>query len=287
MKSREEIIEVLRGLKNLPTLPDAATRVIELSSDPDVSPKALAEAVERDPIIATRLLKLVNSPYFGIRGTVGSIQQALVFLGVSNLRNLVLSTCAVDLFNQDGCIGSFSRGELWRHSLATAMAARELAKVTRACDPEIAFTAGLIHDVGKIVLDRHFHDDFAVVIEFMDSSGFAMVEAERAVIEADHAEIGLYLAMHWALPEVLQAAIGGHHAPDAESKHAKLAALIGYADHVARTLKQGDGGGPAPVLGQPFRDVFPLEDGFLEQFCDEHGEALAEHIQTLANIGSK
>lgn len=287
MKSREEIIEVLRGIKNLPTLPDAATRVIELSADPDVSPKALAEAVERDPIIATRLLKLVNSPYFGIRGTVVSIHQALVFLGVSNLRNLVLSTCAVDLFSQDGKIGSFSRGELWRHSIATAIAARELAKVTRACDPEIAFTAGLIHDVGKIVLDRHFHDDFENVIEFMDTSGFSMLDSERAVIEADHAEIGLFLAMHWSLPEVLQQAIGGHHAPEAGSKHAKVAALVGYADHVARSLKQGDGGGPSPVLGPAFQQALPVEDCLLAEFCAERGEELSQHIETLAGISGR
>ncbi|MBK6766404.1 MAG: HDOD domain-containing protein [bacterium] len=287
MRSRDEIFDVLSGLKNLPTLPDAATRVIELSSDPEVSPKALADAVERDPSIATRLLKLVNSPYFGIRGTVVSIHQALVFLGVSNLRNLVLSTCAVDLFRQEGRIGSFSRSDLWIHSLATAIAARELAKSTRACDPEIAFTAGLIHDVGKIVIDRHFHEDFERIIECMDASGVAMVEAERAVFEADHSQIGFFLAKHWSLPEVLQEAISGHHAPDASSRHAKLAALIGYADNVARSLKQGDGGGMTPVLGDAFQDVLPLEDGFLAAFCSERGDELIRHIETLSGISDK
>ena len=123
MKSREEISQVLREIKTLPTLPDVAARVMQLSEDPEVSPKAVAEAVERDPAIATRLLKLVNSPYFGVRGTITSIQQALVFLGVSNLRNLVLSSSVMDLFNQDGEVGSFERRGLWVHSRATALAA--------------------------------------------------------------------------------------------------------------------------------------------------------------------
>ncbi len=287
MKTREEIAQTLREIKNLPTLPGVATTVIELSNDPDVSQRTLADTVERDPAIATRLLKLVNSPYFGIRGTVVSIHQALVFLGVSNLRNLVLSTCVMDLFSKDGEVGSFSRSELWLHSLATAITARELARQTRTGDPEVAFTAGLIHDVGKVVIDRYFHEDFTRIVELMDTHHTAMVDAEIAVIGMDHAEVGYFLAQHWSLPMVLQEAVGYHHSPRRASEHQKLAALIGYADHIVRELKQGNGGGQSPVLDEEFTTALPLPEGMLDNFCTEHGDKLIEHIEALANISHK
>lgn len=284
MKSREEIAEILHGIKNLPTLPDVATRVLRLSEDPDVSQKEIADAVERDPAIATRLLKLVNSPYFGIRGTVTSIQQSLVFLGVSNLRNLVLSTSVMDLFSQEGEVGSYARRGLWVHSMATALAAREMSRKMRVSDAEVAFTAGLIHDVGKVVFDKYFHDDFKRVIELMDAHNAAMVDAESAVLGMNHAEVGLYLAHMWSLPEVLVDAVGCHHAPRSARKDPQLAALIGYADHVVRMLQLGNGGGEMPELGDQFQAVLPLPEGALEQMCEEFSESLEEQVDSLVGV---
>ncbi|MBL0061196.1 MAG: HDOD domain-containing protein [bacterium] len=284
MKSREEIAETLRGIKNLPTLPDVATKVLQLSEDPDVSQKDIADAVECDPAIATRLLKLVNSPYFGIRGTVTSIQQSLVFLGVSNLRNLVLSTSVMDLFSQDGEVGSYARRGLWVHSMATALTARELSRKMRVSDSEVAFTAGLIHDVGKVVLDKYFHEEFKRIVELMDAHNASMMDAETAVLGMNHAEVGLYMAHMWSLPEVLVDAVGCHHAPRSARKDPQLAALIGYADHVVRMLQLGNGGGEAPELDDQFQAALPLPDGALEQFCEEAGESLEEQVNSLVGL---
>jgi len=284
MRSREEISQVLREIKTLPTLPDVATKVMQLSEDPEVSPRAIAETVERDPAIATRMLKLVNSPYFGVRGTITSIQQALVFLGVSNLRNLVLSSSVMDLFSQDGEVGSFDRRGLWVHSIATALAARALSHRMRVGDPEIAFTAGLIHDVGKVVIDKHFHADFARIVELMDAHHAAMIDAETAVFGLDHAEVGHYLTQRWALPEVLQEAVGFHHTPRGATQHANIAALIGYADHVVRQLKLGNGGGETPQLDGEFEAVLPLPDGALDKLCEELADPLAEQVDSLARM---
>ncbi len=284
MKSREEISQTLRDIKNLPTLPDVAARVMRLSEDPDVSPKQMADTVETDPAIATRLLKLVNSPYFGIRGTVNSIPQALVFLGVSNLRNLVLSTCVMDLFGQDGQVGSFVRRDLWVHSMATAVAARELSRTMRVTDPEIAFTAGLIHDVGKVVLDQFFHDDFIKIVKLMDEHNAVMIDSEIAILGIDHAEIGHYLTQRWSLPEVLQDAVGYHHSPRDAQKNQKLPALIGYADQVVRILKIGNGGGELPILDAEFEAVLPLPDGGLDKLCEDLGEQLAVQVESISSV---
>ncbi len=286
MKTRENILQILRDIRSLPTLPDSATRVLELADNPEASPRSLAEAVDSDPSIATRLLKLVNSPYFGIRGTVTSIQQALVFLGVSNLRNLVLSSSAMDLFSKDGEVGSFSRKDLWLHSLATALAARELAKVTRSADPEVAFTAGLIHDVGKVVIDRYFHDDFKRIIVLMDTYHVPMRDAEAAVIGIDHSEVGRYLTERWSLPKVLQDSVGCHHEPRRATSDPKLAALIGYADHVARKLRLGQGGGENPVLNDDYSLFVHLSSEDIDDFCRDAEGRIVEQIDAFVEIAS-
>ncbi|MCB1059357.1 MAG: HDOD domain-containing protein [Calditrichaeota bacterium] len=281
MKSREEVLQTLRDLKTLPSLPEVAAKVLELSNDSEVSPKSISDTVEKDPAIATRLLKLVNSPYYGIRGTMTSVQQSVIFLGVSNLRNLVLSTSVLDLFDQEVRVGSFSIKELWVHSLATACAARELCKELRLADPEVAFSAGLIHDIGKIVMDQHMHEDFQRVVSLMDRHNASMLDAETAVLGVDHAEIGYFLASRWSLPEVLQETIGFHHAPARATNHKQIAALVGYADHVVRTLKLGNGGGESPALAADFSVVLPLEDGKLEEFTENIEESLREQVQSL------
>jgi putative nucleotidyltransferase with HDIG domain len=253
MKTREQIAEILRDIKSLPTLPDVATQVLEMTENPDVSPRDLTDLVECDPAIATRLLRLVNSPFFGVRGTVTSVQQALVFVGVSNLRNLVLSTAVMELFDDNGSVGSFNRKDLWLHSVATAITARTLAKDLRLMDPEIAFTAGLIHDVGKVVIDRHFHDDFVRIIELLDAHQATMADVETAVLGLDHSEIGLFLAERWNLPEALREAVGFHHDPCHAPTQAQLAALVALADHLARELRVGTGGGMDPKISD---DIF-------------------------------
>lgn len=281
MKSREEIAKVLQEIKNLPTLPEVATKVIQLSDDPDVSPRDLAELVERDPSIATRLLKLINSPYFGIRGTVTSVQQALVFLGVSNLRNLVLSSSVMDLFDTNGSVGSFSRRGLWEHSMAVGICARELAKRTHSCDPETAFTAGLIHDVGKVVLDRYFHSEFTRIVELMDQHGSSMIDAEVAVLGMDHCDVGLYLTQRWSLPKILQEAVGCHHHPRGAREHGTLAALTGYADSVVRQLDIGDGGGAAPELDDEFEAILPMSARDLAAFAEQLADSLQEQVHLM------
>ncbi|MCB9365983.1 MAG: HDOD domain-containing protein [Calditrichaeota bacterium] len=285
MKNREELLAQLREIKTLPTLPDTATKVIQMSQDPDVSPSELALTVEKDPSIATRLLKLVNSPYFGVRGSVTSIQQALVFLGVSNLRNLVLSSSVMDLFSQDGEVGSFSRKQLWIHSMATAVVAREIAKHTRSADPEVAFTAGLIHDVGKVVIDRHFHEEFERIVALMETYQVPMMDAETAVIGLTHAEIGMYLAERWSLPLVLQEAVGFHHDPRYAKHEPKLAALVGYADHVARLLRRGNGGGVDPKVNGEFKEMLGMCDTTFESYCSQFRETVVEQVDALINMG--
>jgi len=278
MKTREQVANILRDIRDLPTLPTVASKVMEMTRDPQCSQIDLAAVVEQDPAIAARLLKLVNSPFYGIAGTVSSVQQALVFVGMSNIRNLVLSASAMEIFHEGGEIGPFSRKELWIHSLGCAIAARRLAQASRSLDPETAFTAGLIHDVGKVVLDRFFREDLERIIDLLDRHTASMAEVERSIMGLDHGEIGGYVAQRWRLPDVLQEAISYHHKPlDAPSQR-QVASLIDVANAIARELKIG------LCLGsesRPSPDVFSAA-GVTPEVYDSVSESLPDLIEETA-----
>lgn len=281
MKSREEIAEVLRGVKDLPTLPDVAIRLLEMSENPDVSTQELGRVIERDPVIATKLLRLINSSYYGIGREVTSVQQALLLLGLSNLRNLVLSSSIMNLFDHQGFVGSFSRQEFWRHSVATAVVAHTIARRQRKMDPEIAFTAGLIHDVGKVVIDRYFHEQFVKIIEALDKYNVTMSAAETAVLGADHAEVGYFIADRWRLPDVLKLAVSFHHEPRLAGEFSYVAALVSLADGVARKLKLGSGGGADPDLSDDLFELCQLDAQLFRAIQNEIVDNIDEQIGEL------
>jgi len=201
--------------------------------------------------LATRVLKLVNSSYFGLRREITSIQHAVMVLGTAQLRSLVLSGAVSELFDRQGVVGSFSRAEFWKHSIAAAAASRAIAAESRLVDPEIAFTAGLIHDMGKVVIDRHLHADFILIVTRMEQDGLPMREAEAAVLGVTHEEIGNHLAMHWNLPQILREAIGFHHQVADAPEDQAVAATVAVADALVRELQIGNGGGAtcAPING--------------------------------------
>jgi putative nucleotidyltransferase with HDIG domain len=284
MNSREKIAHVLRNVRNLPTLPDVAARLLEMGESPTASMRDLAQWIEKDTALAARVLKLVNSSFFGVQREVSSIRHALMILGMAHLRNLVLSSAVSNLFDREGQVGNFSRREFWKHCVGVAGAARTIAARRRIVDPETAFTAGLIHDVGKLVMDRYLHEDFVRVVACLEDPGKTMTAAEMEVLEVDHAEIGHHLATHWNLPEVLRIAVGFHHAPESAPRHCEVAALISVADGVVRQLRLGSGGGANPPQSEQALTLCGLDALQLEEIVSGLEEELEEQVDVIAEI---
>lgn len=282
MKDRERVAQVLAGVKALPTLPDVAMRLLDLQKNPNVSGAEMAQIIERDMALTTRVLKLVNSPFFGLRHEVTSVQQAVVFVGMTNLRTIVIAGAVSNMFDRDGAVGSFQRAEFWKHSLAVAAVAKSLATQTRISDPQIAFTAGLIHDMGKVVLDRYLHEDFAKIVRLMDERRMVMRDAELAILAVDHAEIGHHLGLRWNLPDVLREAIGYHHNVLAAPTQPPVVALIALADIAARAMNIGSGGGKHPQLDAAALRICNVEETTLRRWTEEWSAPLMEQVQTLA-----
>jgi len=281
MNTREQLAGVMRNIQTLPTLPDVALKLLEMGESPLSSTRDMASVVERDVTLAARVLKLVNAPFFGMQREVTSVRQALLFLGISHLRSLVLSSVVLDLFDREGSVGDFDRREFWKHSLAVGAAARALAVRTRCVDAEIAFTAGLIHDIGKVVEDRYLHGEFVKVVELLKDPTRTMIDAEREVLDADHAQIGHHLTVHWNLPAVLRDAVGLHHNPEAAESSSAMAALIAVADHLVRRLGVGKGGGADAPLQTENLARCGLDSETMESVIQDMVDVLEDQVGTL------
>ena len=284
MNEREKIALALRNVKNLPTLPDVAVRLLEMGENPTSSMRDLAQWIEKDTALATRVLKLVNSSFFGVPREVTSVRHALMILGIAHLRNLVLSGAVSNLFDREGSIGSFSRREFWKHCVGVAGAARVLAAECRIIDPETAFTAGLIHDVGKLVIDRYLHEDFMKIAAQLENPDTIMTDAEISVLGVHHAEIGHHLAMHWNLPEVLRVAIGFHHDPNRAPSRSDIAALIAVANAMVRELRIGSGGGADHPLPESTLALCGLNAERFETIKRDLEEELEEQVDVFSEV---
>jgi len=221
--------------KNLPTIPTVLAKILQLVDAETASGKDLIAVVERDQALTGKLLRLANSAFFGQSRKVSTIPRAVVLLGFSTVRNLALS---VKVWETLGAGVSRSRlEELWLHAVAVAMATKALTMRLRAGDPEEAFTAGLLHDVGRLLLAMRFRDDYwravggAGEVEAVDR-----LEAEHLGI--DHAEVGSWVLEAWNLPPSIVELVAQHHAP---TPRPGLPGLLAIADRLVVWTDLGSG----------------------------------------------
>jgi putative nucleotidyltransferase with HDIG domain len=201
---------LLEKLNDIPTLPVVATQVTELINDPNSSSSDIAAVLKKDQVLTAKVLKLVNSPYYGIPGEVTDVQRALAYLGFNTLAQLVLSISIISMFSSEKD-SRFSLFEFWKHALATAVASEVLARKVNYAKPEECFTCGLLHDVGKVVLYQISPEDFAKVIKIAEQRKISFAEAEQAVEVPPHGYLGEYIANKWRLPMVIRLCIRYHH----------------------------------------------------------------------------
>lgn len=210
----------------LPPLPQVALRVIQVAQDPRSSAADLAMAVSSDPALAARVLRVANSPLYRAQRKITSVQEALVRLGFVQARNIAVSSAITAAYAPDARNALFRIEEFWRHSLAVAFRTSELAGMRRGFDVPTAFTAGLLHDIGRLAL--YYADpagvDQAVARALAEDVPFDVIECEE--LGARHDEVGGKLAERWGLPAATVEAIAEHHHPSAEG----LAGIVRESD---------------------------------------------------------
>lgn len=202
--------QLLEKLHDIPTLPIVASKVTELINNPNSSSADIANVLKKDQVLTAKVLKLINSPYYGIPGEVTDVQRALAFLGFNTLAQLVLGLSVFSLFPAEGD-DEFPLLEFWRHALATAVCAEVIAKRVKYPKPEECFTCGLLHDIGKIVMHQIANDMLLNVVRHAKEHKKSFVEAESDLDVPGHAFLGEYIAAKWGLPQVIRSAIRYHH----------------------------------------------------------------------------
>lgn len=221
--TQDRVKRNINRIQNLPALSDVVSRIVSLAEDPKVSGDQVAEIVGRDQAMVTAILKIVNSPFYGLNRRVSSINHAIVLLGYRTVRNIALSTSLVNTFASGG---DFDRRRFWTHAVCTAAAAKLCARRLRDTDAEEAFLAGLIHDMGCIIFSHYFDQEFALAIKLSNDRGIPLPEAERMVLGLDHAEAGALVARKWNFPPAVADAIEVHHDPKRAAKTSQLSACV-------------------------------------------------------------
>lgn len=201
---------ILEKLNDIPTLPVVATRVTELINDPNSSSGDIADVLKKDQVLTAKVLKLINSPYYGIPGEVTDVKRALAYLGFNTLAQLVLSISVISVFKENNNT-KFSLQGFWKHALGTAVASEVIAKKTGYPKPEECFTCGLLHDIGKIVLLKIAPDEFMRVVQAAEREKISFADAERKLEIPTHGYLGEYIADKWRLPMVIRVAVRYHH----------------------------------------------------------------------------
>ncbi len=222
----------------LPSLSIIVTRLLVLLQRDDVTMAALTAEIARDQALATRILRIANSPFYGLSSHIGSLQQAGTLLGLHTMHSIITAAGIIGHFPPRQDTG-FDRFSFWLHAIGTGIAAQVIARRS-GLDSEQAFTAGLLHDIGKVVLTAYFEQDFARVLVYRDEHDCLIREAEQEVMGFDHTHIGARVARHWKLPNLLITAIQNHHT--ISSKASPLAELVHVADIICRGMDIGHGG---------------------------------------------
>ena len=231
-----QIKSAILAAGNLPTLPLVALEVTRLAENPLTSVPDMVRLIRNDPALTANVLRAANSGYYGMPRRIDSLNMALVVLGMREVSNLVTSLSVLQTFAESPEINSFDMPAFWEHSAGCAEIARVVATRLHLRLHEAEFTAGLLHDIGKIVLDQFFHDEFRQARELETHENISSLEAERQVMGVDHAEIGAWLAETWSLPPAIAEAIRYHHDPQSGGEHRVLAGLIHISDQLAKAI---------------------------------------------------
>ena len=232
LKSLKSRIE---GVNTLATIPTVANQLMELVTDATVSLTEISRFISGDPVLATKVLRMVNSPVYGFPGRISSVNQAVLLLGLNVVKGLLFGVTVFDLM-QETMIG------LWEHSLGCAIVSRLVAKKKGLKEPEEASVHGLLHDIGKVILVLQFPHEYEVVMNEAQAKEITVYEVENEYFSTTHATVGSWVADQWSFPKTLVDVIGYHHRPQLSKVAPMETAIVHFSDVLLRARGFGFAG---------------------------------------------
>lgn len=282
MAESPQLAALAQRVTELPPLPEALVAVMRLLRQDDFSVGQCVDLIERDQALAARMLRLANSAFYGVPGRVASIGDAVRILGVRTVWSALTAAALHQRLRVEGCPG-FRFEWYWRHALATALAARGLALLLDH-DADEAFLAGLLHDVGQLVMATFVPEAAAQAIALAKADDSGPTRAECEVLGFDHAQVGALVARHWHFPEAITLAIAQHHAPEPAQgdEFISLSGLVHVADSVAHALDlNGDAAEAVPPPAPQVWAGLKLSDDAMLQLLAHTEQGVAQMISAL------
>ncbi|MBI5119139.1 HDOD domain-containing protein [Candidatus Poribacteria bacterium] len=248
---------ILEALK-LPAPSVAVNRILKVAGDGHANAPEMAEAISRDSTLTANILKVANSACFGLSQEVPTVSRAIVVLGFEAVKSIALSASVIEAFHKKASQSSFDRTRFWTHSLACAYLAKRIAGMTHRTRLETGFVCGLLHDIGKIVLDSYFPDSYNRVLSRLSAGGVTSVEAEDEVLGFSHPEVGMWVTQQWRFAKTIVFTIANHHGvicDDARYRHPT--AIVRLANHLCRQegINLTDGASIEPLAASAIVDL--------------------------------
>ncbi|MGB1125032.1 MAG: HDOD domain-containing protein [Phycisphaeraceae bacterium] len=277
------VTAAIQEISHIATLPEVTMKIIKLVEDPDSTAQDLNNVISNDPALGARILKVVNSAFYGLPGQIGSINRAIVLLGLNAVKNIAIAASLAKLFRGGKIAANFDARDLWQNAIASACATRLLAEKVQLGLPDEAFLSGLIHDIGIMVEIQARRNQFVEILQKLDEDPMKTLrQAEIEVLGATHEQFGQGLCKLWKFPQSFQYVTGFHHRPTelAEGQRT-LTGLVYVADVITKQLEIGF------TAGTESNEVDPAllkELGLTEGHLKEVAEQLPEAIEEASGI---
>lgn len=273
---------IFKYTQKLPSLPQTTLQSLQILDDPDYRIRDLSNVIGMDQTLSARILQWANSPFYGLRYKVASLEKAILALGTVEVRDLLLTVSVSEMLNRKMPGYGMERNALWQHSIAVATGAKWLAKITKYRRADQVFIAGLLHDIGKLVLDELLMHEKGWQEEWvsLQEQGASFIELEKWLTGMDHAELGGRIAEEWSLPAVLIEAIQFHHQPEMATIDPPVTEWVHLAD--AAALMTGIGLGSDGL-------AYPVSDEIINRYnltVDDFEELMQVEINGVEQAGS-
>lgn len=269
--------QITKRIQALPPLPNSAMQVIALTRNSETDIKDLISVISQDPALAANILRQANSSYYGYARRISSLPEAVIILGFQTIQGLAMASALSPLLKTPLVGYGMDQEGLWRHSLFTAMASKRLCKRLRLPFGDIAFTAGLLHDIGKLILTIYIQEVGLFILKKIDQGNLTYRELEEKIIGFDHATVGGFIAQQWNLPDDLVEAITNHHTPELAHNQQQLTAVVHVASGLTNLLGVAESVDSfLNPLQQQALDLLHMTDQDLELAMAEFGDLLSD-----------